>query len=233
MLELENVSAGYGDSQVLWDISLIVEEGEIVTLLGNNGAGKSTTVGTIMGWVEMLSGSIRFRGDPIDDYKLNQRSDLGIAVVPEEEGIFPDMTVVDNLRLGAYQTPGDERKTRLEEVYELFPRLGERTQQYADTLSGGEKQMLKIGAALMHDPDLLLIDEPSLGLAPMLADEILDELLNIRKKGISILLVEQNVTKALKISDRGYLLENGRITGSDDADSLLNKDEIRKSYLGI
>lgn len=233
MLELENVSAGYGDVQVLWDISLRVDEGELVSLVGNNGAGKTTTLKTIVGWLTPRSGKIRFRGEPLLERSVQARSDLGITVAPEDSGVFPDMTVIDNLRLGAYGVDKDERRDRLGRVYDLFPRLEERSQQYADTLSGGERRMLNIGSALMSDPDLLLVDEPSLGLAPMLASDIIDEIRRINEQGTTVLLVEQSVNQALEISDRAYVIENGRIATEGAAGQILESEDIREAYLGM
>lgn len=233
MLEIDGISAGYGDVQVLWDVSMRVEEGELVSLVGNNGAGKTTTLRTIVGWLTPRSGDIRFRGESLLDRDVQERSELGITIAPEDSGVFPDMTVIDNLRLGAYGVDKDERRERLERVYDLFPRLEERTQQYADTLSGGERRMLNIGSALMSDPDVLLVDEPSLGLAPMLASDIIDEINRINDQGTTILLVEQSVNQALEISDRAYVIENGRIATGGDADEIMESEDIRAAYLGM
>jgi branched-chain amino acid transport system ATP-binding protein len=233
MLEIDELSAGYGDVQVLWDISLQVEEGELVSIVGNNGAGKTTTLKTIIGWLTPRSGDIRFQGESLLDHKVQERSDLGITIAPEDEGVFPDMTVIDNLRLGAYGVEKGVRNERLERVYELFPRLEERAEQYADTLSGGERRMLNIGSALMSDPDMLLVDEPSLGLAPMLASDIIDEIERINDQGTTVLLVEQSVNQALEISDRAYVIENGRITTEGDADEMLESEDMREAYLGM
>ena len=233
MLELENVSAGYGDVQVLWDISMRVDEGELVSLVGNNGAGKTTTLKTIVGWLTPRSGEIRFRGEPLLERSVQARSGLGITIAPEDSGVFPDMTVIDNLRLGAYGVDKDERRDRLGRVYDLFPRLEERSQQYADTLSGGERRMLNIGSALMSDPDLLLVDEPSLGLAPMLASDIIDEIGRINDQGTTVLLVEQSVNQALEISDRAYVIENGRIATEGAAGEIMESEDIREAYLGM
>jgi branched-chain amino acid transport system ATP-binding protein len=233
MLEIDELSAGYGDVQVLWDISLQVDEGELVSIVGNNGAGKTTTLKTIIGWLTPRSGDIRFQGESLLDYEVQERSDLGITIAPEDEGVFPDMTVIDNLRLGAYGVEKGERNERLERVYELFPRLEERAEQYADTLSGGERRMLNIGSALMSDPDMLLVDEPSLGLAPMLASDIIDEIERINEQGTTVLLVEQSVNQALEISDRAYVIENGRITTEGDADEMRESEDMREAYLGM
>jgi branched-chain amino acid transport system ATP-binding protein len=233
MLEVDSISAAYDGVQVLWDISLGVEQGELVSLIGNNGAGKTTTLRSIMGWLPPTGGDVRFKGESIVDEKVSDRADLGLTIAPEEEGVFPDMSVIDNLRLGAYGVDKDSRQERLERVYDLFLKLEKRTAQYADTLSGGERQMLNIASALMRDPDLLLIDEPSIGLAPMLAEELLDEIEAINEQGTTILLVEQNVNKALEISDRAYVIENGRIASEGDAATIMDSDEIKKAYLGV
>lgn len=233
MLEVDSISAGYDNVQVLWDISLEVEEGELVSLIGNNGAGKTTTLRSIMGWLTPTGGEVRFKGESIVNENVSDRAALGLTIAPEEEGIFPDMSVIDNLRLGAYGVDKGTRQERLERVYDLFPKLEERTAQYADTLSGGEQQMLNIASALMRDPDLLLIDEPSIGLAPMLAEDLLNEIKAINEQGTTILLVEQNVNKALDISDRAYIIENGRIESEGDAATIMDSDEIMKAYMGV
>lgn len=232
MLEVDDISAAYGDVQVLWDISLRVEEGELVSLVGNNGAGKTTTLKTIVGWLAPRTGDVRFKGESILDRDVEERSNLGITIAPEDEGVFPDMTVIDNLRLGAYGVDKDVRRSRLERVYDLFPRLEEREQQYADTLSGGERRMLNIGSALMSDPDMLLVDEPSLGLAPMLASDIIDEIARINEQGTTVLLVEQSVTQALEISDRAYVIENGNIATQGPAAEIMDSQDVREAYLG-
>lgn len=233
MLEIDGISTGYGELQVLWDVSLTVEEGELVSLIGNNGAGKTTTLKTIMGWLEPYDGEIRFRGETITERSVTERANSGLTIAPEEEGIFPDMTVIDNLKLGAYGADAATRNERLERVYDLFPRLEERVDQYADTLSGGERRMLNIGSALMRDPELLLIDEPSLGLAPMLAQDIIEEIANISEQGTTVLLVEQSVNRALEISDRAYIIENGRIAAEGEADAIMDSDDVRKAYMGM
>lgn len=235
MLEIDGIDAAYDGVQVLWDVSLEVNEGEIVALIGNNGAGKTTTLRSVMGMdiVDLLDGDIRFRGDSIADTPIEDRADMGLTIAPEEDSVFPDMTVKGNLRVSAYGIGKAEREKRMQRVFDLFPRLGERTAQYADTLSGGERQMLNIGSALMRNPDIILIDEPSLGLAPMLAEDILDEISNIRDQGTTVLLVEQNVNKTLEIADRGYVLESGEIKLEGDADELMKDEKIQESYLGL
>lgn len=232
MLELESISSSYDNVQVLWDVSLTVEEGELITLIGNNGAGKTTTLRNIMGWLTPTGGDIRFKGESIINTSVDERADLGLTIAPEEEGVYPDMTVLDNLLLGAYRADDATKQDRLNRTFELFPRLEERQDQYASTLSGGEQQMLNISNAQMQSPDLLLIDEPSIGLAPMLATELLEEIENINDQGTTVLLVEQNVNKALDIADRAYVLENGRITDEGDSDTIMESDEIMKAYMG-
>lgn len=232
MLELESISSSYDNVQVLWDVSLTVEEGELITLIGNNGAGKTTTLRNIMGWLTPTSGDIRFKGESIINTSVDERADLGLTIAPEEEGVYPDMTVLDNLLLGAYGADDATKQDRLNRTFGLFPRLEERQDQYASTLSGGEQQMLNISNAQMQSPDLLLIDEPSIGLAPMLATELLEEIENINDQGTTVLLVEQNVNKALDIADRAYVLENGRITDEGDSDTIMESDEIMKAYMG-
>ncbi|WP_276260537.1 ABC transporter ATP-binding protein [Haloglomus litoreum] len=232
MLEVDGISSSYDDVQVLWDVSLSVEEGELVTLIGNNGAGKTTTLRNIMGWLSPLSGDIQFKGQSIVDTPVDERAGLGLTIAPEDEGVYPDMSVIDNLRLGAYGADAETKTERLDRIFDLFPRLEERRSQYASTLSGGERQMLNISNALMGDPDLILIDEPSIGLAPMLATELLEEIAAINDQGTTVLLVEQNVNKALDIADRAYVLENGRISDEGEAAEIMNSDEIMKAYMG-
>ncbi|QLD84217.1 ABC transporter ATP-binding protein [Natronomonas halophila] len=232
MLEVESISSSYDDVQVLWDISLTVNEGELVTLIGNNGAGKTTTLRNIMGWLTPTSGDIRFQGESIVDTPVDERAELGLTIAPEDEGVYPDMTVLDNLLLGAYGVDDATKQERLDRTFDLFPRLEDRQGQYASTLSGGEQQMLNISIALMQDPDLILIDEPSIGLAPMLATELLEEIESINEQGTTVLLVEQNVNKALNIADRAYVIENGRISDEGDADTIMESDEIMKAYMG-
>lgn len=232
ILELDDVSAGYDEIQVLWDVNLEVAEGELVSVIGNNGAGKTTMMRTIIGWITPTSGQLIYKGDSMNDLETRQRSRQGITIAPEESGVFPDMTVIENLRLGAYGVASSVKSERLDRVYDLFPRLEERVSQKAGTLSGGERKMLNIGSALMSDPELLLIDEPSLGLAPMLADELLDEIGRINDQGTTILLVEQSVNKALALSDRTYVLENGRIVADGKSEEMRDQEDIREAYLG-
>ncbi|RKX69007.1 branched-chain amino acid ABC transporter ATP-binding protein [candidate division WOR-3 bacterium] len=232
MLRLDRVSAGYGKMVAIKEVSLEVGQGTITALIGPNGAGKSTTVGTIMGLVTLQSGSIQFEGEDITLLSPEEIVELGIALVPEGRRLFGDMTVLENLLVGATTERAKGRRDQtLAEVLELFPVLKERKDQLARTLSGGEQQMLAIGRGLMARPKLLLLDEPSLGLAPILVDQVLTTIERIREEGVSLLVVEQNVERILRIADYGYVLENGRIvqSGSD----LLSRDSIRKAYLGI
>jgi branched-chain amino acid transport system ATP-binding protein len=234
LLELDNVVAHYGLTQVLRGVSLLVEAGEIVCLLGSNGAGKSTTMKTILGLVHPRSGSITFQGERIDGLAVSLVVSQGIATVPEGRRIFPRLSVEENLQVGAYVRKQKLARLRphLEHVYELFPRLKERRKQSGGTLSGGEQQMLAIGRALMTQPKLLLMDEPSMGLSPVLVDQIFGIIQSINRDGTSILLVEQNAQMALSIAARGYVMQTGRILSSGSGSDLLNSDEIRSAYLG-
>jgi len=234
MLEVNRINVYYGDLQVLWDISLKVDEGEIVALCGSNGAGKSTLLKTISGLLSPRSGSIRFFGERIDGHQPYEIVRKGISLVPEGRRIFPYMTVVDNLKLGAH-TQKDERgkEESLKLVYEIFPVLKERKNQLAGTLSGGEQQMLAIGRALMSHPKLLLLDEPSIGLAPIIRERIFEVIREVRKRGITILLAEQNVYQTLKLADRAYVLENGRVVLTGTGEEVLQNENVKKAYLGI
>ncbi|HET9260984.1 MAG TPA: ABC transporter ATP-binding protein [Acidimicrobiia bacterium] len=234
MLEVSALSAGYGNAQALFDISLTVSEGEIVTILGPNGAGKTTLVNAIAGVVTPTTGSVVVDGVDLLQAAPHEISSHGIAIVPEGRRIFPRMTVADNLDIGAYgATARAERDKSLAWVNEVFPRLQERADQEAGTLSGGEQQMLAVGRALMSRPKLLLLDEPSLGLAPIIVSGIFDVLREVNASGVSILIVEQNAVEALDLASRGYVLEEGRIVGEDTSDSLLHDERLRKAYLGM
>ena len=231
LLEVTDVRVHYGKVEALKGISLTVDEGEIVTLIGGNGAGKSTTLKTISGLRPVTSGSITFQGQNVvgtPAYKLVER---GLSQAPEGRGIFPGMTVMENLEMGAYARKGGTAG-ELERVFELFPRLQERRKQPGGTLSGGEQQMLAIGRALMSSPKLLLLDEPSMGLAPKLVAQIFDIISEINRQGTTILLVEQNAAQALRRAKRAYVLETGRIVRSDDAAALLNDESVKAAYLG-
>ncbi len=234
LLELKNINAGYGDLQVLWDVSLGVEKGEIVSLLGSNGAGKTTTLRVISGLLRPISGSITFNGDDITKYPSHRRVEMGLSLVPEGRQLFPEMTVVENLEMGAYTQRAKEKfRDTMEWVFTLFPKLKERKKQLAGTMSGGEQQMLAIARGLMSRPELLMMDEPSMGLAPKLVLEIFNTIKKLRDEGVTIFLVEQNAKAALDISDRAYILETGKITLHGPSKELLGMDEVRKAYLGI
>ena len=235
MLELKNIKTFYGNIQALKDVSIEISEGEIITLIGANGAGKSTTLMSICGIVPPRSGEILFMGQPIQDLAPNKIVSLGICQVPEGRRIFPYLTVAENLDMGAFlRKDKDEIKRDIEYIYELFPILAERRNQAGGTLSGGEQQMLAISRALMAKPRLLLMDEPSLGLAPLVVKQIFDIIkkINVESK-TTIFLVEQNANMALKVAHRGYVMETGRVSMSDTAANLLANDEVRKAYLGI
>ena len=233
MLEMKDVNVFYGNIHAIQDINLTVNRGEVVTLIGANGAGKSTTLRTISGLLKPKSGEIFFEGQPIGGRPAQDIVKAGISQVPEGRRIFANMTVLENLELGAYtRTDKDGIAADMEIVFGRFPRLKERLQQEAGTLSGGEQQMLAMGRALMSRPRLLLLDEPSMGLAPILIKEIFSIISDINATGTTILLVEQNANMALKVAHRAYVLETGRITMSGDADELASSDAVRKAYLG-
>ena len=235
MLSLTDVVAGYGPLQVLRRVNLEVQRGEIVCLLGGNAAGKSTTLKTVLGLLRPSAGSVVLEGERIDRLATEDIVRRGIALVPESRRIFARMTVWENLAMGAYSrrgTPPGEIDLDLERVYELFPRLKERTSQHAGTMSGGEQQMLAIGRALMARPRLMLLDEPSMGLAPVLVEQVFDIIQAINRQGTTILVVEQNAAVALAIAHRGYVLQDGRIVMQGAAAELLDADDIRRAYLG-
>lgn len=234
MLKLEGIDVGYGDVQVLWDVSLEVREGELVALLGANGAGKTTTLNAISGLLHPRKGTIAFLGRDLARAPAYLRAELGIAHVPEGRRLFPEMTVRENLEMGALH--GEARRRRrqtMEEVFSIFPRLRERQHQLAGSLSGGEQQMLAIGRGLMSRPKLLLLDEPSLGLAPMLVAQVFQVVRELHSRGMTILLVEQNVRHALEVCSRAYVLENGRIVLQGTGAELLANPHVREAYLGI
>jgi branched-chain amino acid transport system ATP-binding protein len=234
MLEVKGINVYYGPLQVLFDVSLSVKEKEIATVIGPNGAGKTTLLKTISGLLHPKSGSIRFLGEEISSLPAEVVVRRGVAHVPEGRGLFPYMTVLENLQLGAYTKEARSKmKETLEEVFELFPRLKERKDQLAYTLSGGEQQMLAIGRALMSRPKLLMLDEPSQGLAPKLVKSVMQTLEELNARGITILLVEQNVHHALNLADRGFVLENGRVVLEGAAQELLNNSHVKSAYLGI
>ena len=233
LLTLEHVDASYGPSQVLHDVSLTVGEGEIVALLGANAAGKSTTMKTIFGIVRATAGTITYDGSRIERTPTSAIVKSGLVLVPEARRIFPRMTVLENLKMGAYSQPTrSEFASDFERVHALFPRLKERTGQVAGTLSGGEQQMLAMGRALMARPKLVCMDEPSMGLSPILVQTVFDTIQQIRSQGVTVFLVEQNAFMALNIANRGYVLQQGRIVLSDSAKNLLTNDLVRAAYLG-
>ena len=233
LLELENVHTYYGHIHALKGVSLRVEEGEIVTLIGANGAGKSTTLRTISGLVRAREGQVRLNGKDITHTAPHAIVSLGVGHVPEGRGIFPRLTVRENLEMGAYtiSNPSDVRR-RMEYVFTLFPRLQERVEQKGGTLSGGEQQMLATGRGLMLNPHILLMDEPSMGLAPVLVDAIFEIILTLNKQGTTILLVEQNALMALRTASRAYVLETGKIVLAGNAHEVLQNPEVKKAYLG-
>ena len=233
MLKIDNLHVYYGAIHAIKGVSLEVNQGEIVTLIGANGAGKSTTLRTISGLLKPKEGTIAFEGQPIGGVPAHEIVKQGISQVPEGRRIFAEMTVMENLELGAFtRSDKDGIKADLKMVFERFPRLEERKEQQAGTLSGGEQQMLAMGRALMSRPRLLLLDEPSMGLAPLLIREIFSIIVDINKTGTTVLLVEQNANMALSIAHRAYVLETGRITLSGDAKELAASEEVRKAYLG-
>ena len=233
LLELKNVEAAYGNIKALKGINLSVPEGKIVTLIGANGAGKSTTMKTIMGIMKPIAGDVLFKGESIAGMKTHNIVRKGVVLVPEGRQILQNMTVRENLEMGAYQRNDAEGiKEDLSKVFERFPRLFERQGQFAGTLSGGEQQMLAIGRAVMAKPEVMLLDEPSMGLAPLVVQQIFDVIKDINKMGTTVLLVEQNAKKALSIADRAYVLETGKIVTSGKASELLENDSIKKAYLG-
>ncbi|MFV9473665.1 ABC transporter ATP-binding protein [Advenella sp. RU8] len=232
MLKLEKVSTYYGAIQALDEVSVEVNQGEIVTLIGANGAGKTTLLMTVCGNPRARSGAITFLGEDITEESTHKIMQKGIAVSPEGRRVFPDMTVVENLKMGGFYLKPQEIEEGLEHVFKLFPRLKERVNQRSGTMSGGEQQMLAIGRALMSKPRLLLLDEPTLGLAPLVIAQIFEIIRTIRDEGVTVFLVEQNANKALQLADRGYVLETGKVVLSDTGANLLINDDVRKAYLG-
>jgi len=232
LLEIKDIHTYYGNIEALKGISLTVEEGEIVTLIGSNGAGKSTTLRSISGLTPPREGSISFKGNEIGETAPQEIVSLGISQSPEGRKCFSRMTVRENLELGAYLRRDAKVEDDLQRVFDLFPRLEEREKQKAGTMSGGEQQMLAIGRALMADPALLLLDEPSMGIAPILVERIYETIAEINKQGMTILLVEQNANFALGVSNRGYVLETGQVVLSDKAELLRDNPEVQKAYLG-
>jgi branched-chain amino acid transport system ATP-binding protein len=232
MLEISNIDVYYGAIHAVRDISFHVEEGEIVTLIGANGAGKSTSLNTVAGLLRPKNGRITFEGESLVGVPAHKMAAKGIALCPEGRRIFQDMTVRENLEMGAFTRTDEESLEMRTRVYESFPRLKERRQQAGGTLSGGEQQMLAMGRALMSKPKLMMLDEPSMGLAPILVQEIFDIIKELNEQGTTILLVEQNASMALSIADRAYVLETGRVSMSGDANDLLHDKRVREAYLG-
>jgi len=233
LLELADLTAGYGDVQVLWGVSFAVREGEIATLVGANGAGKTTSLKAVSGVVPATGGRIMFDGNRIDKLASHRIAALGISHVPEGRRLFPMMTVRENLELGpASREARKSREESVQHVFSLFPRLKERESQMAGTLSGGEQQMVAIGRGLMARPRLLMLDEPSLGLAPIVVKEMFEIIKRVNQEGITVLLVEQNVQQSLKIADRAFVLENGRVVLEGAGAELLNDERVREAYLG-
>lgn len=234
MLSIHKLNAGYGAVKALWDVTLRVDEGEIVAVLGANGAGKTTLVNAIVGLIEPYSGMIKFAGRRIEGRDPHRISELGIAYGPEGGGILRDMSVRENLEMGAYHRRAWERRDKtLERVFHLFPRLEERQRALSRTLSGGERQMLVLGRALMSLPTLCIFDEPSIGMSPLLVEQSFHVMGQLRDEGITVMLIEQNVTKTLEIADRGYVLENGRVVLEGTREELLSSELVGQAYLGL
>jgi branched-chain amino acid transport system ATP-binding protein len=231
LLRLEGITTYYGEIRILEEVSLEVGEGELVCLLGGNASGKSTTLKTVLGLVRPRSGTVTFDGEDVTDRSTSRRIALGMAIVPENRRLFAPLTVEENLELGAYLRDGDTDEAR-ERVFALFPRLLERRDQLAGTLSGGEQQMVAMGRALMSEPRLLLMDEPSMGLSPVLVRQNFEIIRRVNESGVAVLVVEQNANMALRIADRGYVLQTGSIVLADDASALLQSEDLKRAYLG-
>jgi branched-chain amino acid transport system ATP-binding protein len=234
MLNVNKIEVFYGDVQVIWEVSFKVDEKELAALIGANGAGKSTTLNTISSVLHPRAGTIEFNGQRIDNIEASQVVDLGISQVPEGRRLFPEMSVQENLELGSYKAEAKpKRKETMEWVFSIFPRLKERRKQMAGTLSGGEQQMVAVGRGMMARPKLLMLDEPSLGLAPLMVREVFNVVTRVNSEGVTVLLVEQNVKHTLSVATRVYVLENGRISMEGKGQDLLNNEHVRKAYLGI
>lgn len=234
MLIIDNIHVNYGSFQALDGVSLQVNQGEIVALLGSNGAGKTTTINTASGLLHPLAGSVTFKGEDLSRYKLHEISALGLVQVPEGRKLFPDMSVHENLLVGSFaKETRAKRQENLDMCYEMFPKLAERRKQMAGSLSGGERQMVAIARALMQCPQLLMLDEPSLGLAPVIVEQVFETIVNINKMGTTILLVEQNVQASLEIANRAYVIETGRNVMEGPARELLADENLKAAYLGL
>lgn len=233
MLTIEKLQVAYGKIQALWDVTLAVPEGEIVALVGANGAGKTTLLKTVSGVLRRQSGSITYNGKHLEEASPPEIVQHGVVHVPEGRKLFPEMTVIDNLLMGAYIVAPSERPQRLKRVFDIFPVLKERRKQIAGTLSGGEQQMVAIGRGLMAGPKLLMLDEPSLGLAPLLVEEVFRVITEINRLGVTVLLVEQNTQNALSLAHKGFVMELGRIALSGSGSELLANSDVRKAYLGL
>jgi branched-chain amino acid transport system ATP-binding protein len=234
MLKINNLNVSYGNFEALRNLSLDINEGEIVALLGSNGAGKSTTINTISGMTNLRGGEIIFNGEPIHELPVYERVKKGIVQVPEGRKLFPHMTIMDNLMVGAFvRRDNNFRKNTLEMIFEMFPKLAERKTQLAGSLSGGEQQMCAIARGLMANPKVLMLDEPSLGLAPVVVEKIFEVIVKINKMGTAILLVEQNVLASLEIATRGYVIETGENVIQGSREELIGNEDLRKAYLGI
>jgi branched-chain amino acid transport system ATP-binding protein len=233
MLEVSDLRAGYGGTEVLRGLSLTVGQGEVVAVLGSNGVGKTTLNKVLSGVQPARSGTIRFNGEDIFGASATRVVEAGLIHVPEGRKIFPNLTILENLELGGYRRSKAARRTNIEKVFAIFPRLKERTGQYAGTLSGGEQQMLAIGRGLMSEPKLLILDEPSLGLSPILVEEMFELIRRLSGDGLPIMLVEQNVVQSLDVAGRAYILENGAVALSGDAAKLRDDPELRRAYLGL
>jgi branched-chain amino acid transport system ATP-binding protein len=234
LLRLDSLDIFYGPAQALWGVSLSVEEGQVASLIGANGAGKTTTLKALCGLIPLAAGRITYDGKVISGQPVHRIMDLGISLVPEGRQLFPKMTVEENLTIGSYLPRTKARRAaNMEQVYHIFPRLAERRRQMAETMSGGEQQMLAIGRALMQEPRVLVLDEPSLGLMPVLVREIFRIVKDLHGRGLTILLVEQNVQQALQVADVAYVLENGRVLMSGTGSDLINDPKVKEAYLGF
>ena len=233
MLSIEHINAGYGDMQVLYDVSLHVEEGECVALVGSNGAGKTMLLRIISGLLTPTTGKITFLGQDLIKLPPNRRAEIGIAHVPQGRGVLGTLDVMDNLLLGGFDKRVKSRRMEnIERIFEMFPKLSQRRRQIAGSLSGGEQQMLAVARALIMEPKLLMLDEPSLGLAPIIVDEVFEKLEEIAAQGVSILIIEQNLAAAMSIASRGYVIETGHVCMEDTSENLMNNEDIKKAYLG-